>query len=188
MFAFILSKVTYSLGHVFYVSLFAPLIFAIFIFYFLKTGLFFKSVIIITFLLVGTGIVRTALLFPSFVAQGATLDNARKQFEVVINQRGRAMKIGLTGGLWALTEEYYNTYPYASLEKLRDGTALIFFQQRYSGMLTPPPIEGCALFYDRFSKEIPRMFGVRLANTMPGYGYAIYDCSVQVKNETLQKN
>src|SRR3989344_1056302 len=173
-----LGKVTYNMGHVFYISLFAPLMFAIFILFFLEQKWRWKSATVIILLLVATGFVRTALLFPFFLKQEVTLETARADFaKRVISYEGKDKWIGVTGGLWTLTEKYekvyaYNTWP----EKPKKGTALIFFQERYSGMRYPPAIDGCALTYDAFSKRLPQIFGIKLGNTMPGYGYAVYDC------------
>ncbi|MDP2704172.1 MAG: hypothetical protein Q8P01_03030 [bacterium] len=167
-----------SLGHAFYTTLFAPLIFSIFIYLFLESGRFWKSVTITVLLLVATGFLRTTLLFPFFLKQGVTLEEARAHFARLTRPyEGKNVLFGVTGGLWTLTENYekvysYNTWP----DKPKERTALVFFQQRYSGMLTPPPVDGCALTYDSFSKSVPKIFGVKLGNTMPGYGYAVYDC------------
>ncbi|GEM_PF-7088194 len=175
---YILEKITYSTGHVFYITLFAPVIFSILIYLFSEAKIFLRFGIALLFALVATGFLRTALLFPSFLRQEASLNDARSYFtESTSPYKDEDVKIGVTGGLWALTEDYgkvysYNTWP----DKPKENTALVFFEQRYTGMLTPPRVEGCNLAYDKFSRELPKVFGVKLGNTMPGYGYAVYKC------------
>jgi len=89
---------------------------------------------------------------------------------------GKDMRFGVTGSFWSLSEDYHRMYLYDWPEGPKEGTASIFFQQRYSGMLTPPEIPGCVLANNQFSSAVPRLLGVKLGNTMPGYGYAVYDC------------
>ncbi len=166
------------LGHAFYPSLFTPLSFSILIYFFLEKGILQKVAIIVTFMLVVTGIMRTTILFPFFIRQDSTLEQARTHFaELIRPYLGSNAKIAVTGGFWSLTENYKNVYPYNTWpEKPKENTALVFFQQRYSSMLNPPEIAGCSLISDKFSREIPKVFGVKLANTMPDYGYAVYNC------------
>ena len=141
------------------------------------------------FILVATGFLRTTLLFPFFLKQGAALEEARAHFaELVRPLESEDALIGVTGGLWTLTENYekvyaYNTWP----EKPKEKTALVFFQQRYSGMRTPSAIDGCTLTYDSFSGSLPQIFGIKLGNTMPGYGYAVYDCLNKTQNTNYTK-
>lgn len=171
-----LSKAIYS-GHAFYIPLFVPLIFFIFILFFLEKGVFQKTAVIIVFALVATGFARTTLLFPFFVKQEATLERARVGFaELVKNYENQNVRFGVTGGFWSLTENYENVYAYAHGEKPKENTALVFFQQRYSGLKEPPEINGCKVVEDKFSRETPKIFGVALANTMPGYGYVVFNC------------
>jgi len=166
------------LGHAFYPSLFAPLSFSILIYFFLEKGIFKKIAVVVVFGLITTGILRTVALFPFFLKQRASLTEARVRFAELTKPFSESnAKIAVTGGFWSLTENYKNVYPYNTWpEKPKENTALLFFQQRYSGMLTPPEITGCNLISDKFSREIPKIFGVKLANTMPGYGYAVYNC------------
>lgn len=181
--AYAMGKITYTIGHNFYLTLFAPLIFLVFAKLFLEGNIAWKGLTVFVCVLVTTGFIRTTLLFPFFLQQGATLEEARADFaELARPLEGKDGLIGVTGGLWTLSEDYekvyaYNTWP----ERPKEKTALVFFQQRYSGIRTPPAIEGCARTYDSFSRDLPRIFGVKLGNTMPGYGYAVYDCFNHVK-------
>ncbi|WP_395732786.1 hypothetical protein [Prosthecobacter sp.] len=46
--------------------------------------------------------------------------------------------------------------------------------QTYSGLTSPPNIAGYELVYDSFSQEVPRILGVKIANTPGSYNFAIY--------------
>ena len=171
------STVAYSAGHaLFYASLFASIIFALFIRYFLEIGASGKIAVVLLFLLVATGIIRSSLLFPFSLKQGVALDDVRARFTEVARGSDHDSSFGVTGSFWSLSENYGRMYIYEWPSVPRDGTAFIFFQQRYSGMLEPPIINGCDLKQDVFSREVPRFLGVSLGSTMPGYGYAFYQC------------
>ncbi len=174
--ALVLAQIIYTVGHVFYISLFAPLIFAAFIAFFARTKRLGKWLTIAVLALVSLGIVRTALLFP-FMFQQPTLAEARMHFAEAAKALKEGEKIGVTGGLWTLSENYEKMYMYNDWpEPPAEDTALVFFQERYSGLVMPPLIPGCRLETDKFSQDVPHLFGIKLANTMPGYGYAVYTC------------
>ncbi len=172
-------SILYSVGHVFYLVAFAPLLFLGFLRYFWEGGAAPKVAVLVVLALVATGIVRIILLFPVYLQATPTLSEARGVFRAASQQSSiQGLRIGVTGSFWTLSEDYdrmylYNTYP----EKPREDTALIFFQQRYSGLRTPPEIAGCVLIENRFSSTPPHVLGVPLGNTMPGYAYAAYQCS-----------
>lgn len=177
-----LIKSVFPGGHASYITAFAPLIFLILIRFFLEVNKYLKILTIFILVLVSTGFIRTALLFPFFIKQNEHLTEVRVDFAKFSSQYKNKGLIGITGGLWTLTENYEGVYSYNVWpEKPKENTDLIFFQQRYSGMLEPPKIENCNIIEDKFSREIPKFLGIRLANTMPGYGYAAYSC---FKNET----
>ncbi len=175
---FMLGSMIYSVGHIFYLLSFSPLVFLGFIRYFSESGIAARGAVFLTLALVATGIARTVFLFPVFLGQSLDFYGARDAFRKISREYPDShLKFGVTGGLWSLSEDYdrmysYNTWP----EKPKENTAFIFFQQRYSGMLVPPEIPGCALSTDKFSRDLPEVFGIKLGNTMPGYGYAIYKC------------
>lgn len=172
----VLVKLVFSAGHIFYITAFAPLIFLILFHFFLKTGFLGKFLTVSVLVLVSVGIIRTTLLFPFFLRQHPTLKEARANFAEIISAHLSSL-IGITGSLWPLTENYKNVYSYNSWpEKPKPGTGLVFFGQRYSGLLSPPKIKGCEIINDKFSKKIPKLLGFKLGSTMPGYGYAVYNC------------
>ncbi len=174
---FLLIKFVFPAGHVSYFTAFAPILFFVLIHTFLERGRYFKFFIIFIFVLVSIGFIRTTLLFPFFVKQNAHLAEARVDFAKLSSRYKNTGLIGITGGLWTLTENYEGVYSYNIWpENPKENTALIFFQQRYSSMLEPPGIESCKIIKDNFSRKVPKFLGMKLGSTMPGYGYAAYSC------------
>lgn len=179
--AYSIGKIMYTIGHTYYITLFAPVICLVFVYFFFETKRVGQWTTILVFALVATGFARTALLFPFFIQQGQGLKEARAHIAKVIQPyENENVEFGIGGGsgggAWYFFDDYKNVYPYVLPEKPKEKTALIVVQQRYSGKLTPPEVPGCAIKDDAFSKETPKMFGIKLGNTMPGYGYAVYDC------------
>ncbi len=174
----VIYKIVVPLGHMFYFALFSPIIFLVVISFSLESKRWLKILTILVFFLVSTGFLRTTALFPYFLKQDAGLDDARANYLKLVNDyKGQKFLVGITGGLWTLTEDYKNVYSYNFWpEKPKENTSLIFFQQRYSGMINPPEIKGCSIISNSFSNELPKIFGYKLSNTMPGYGYSAYSC------------
>lgn len=169
----------YSIGHIFYLIIFTPILFLAFIQYAINSQNLLSTFFVASvFVLVATGIVRTGLLLPAFLNEGKTFANVRESFRVIAKTHPESdLKIAVTGSFWALSEKYKNMYVYNTWpEKVMDGTGFVFFQQRYSGMLVPPAITGCSLILDEFSSSSPTLFGIKLGNSASGYGYAVYDC------------
>jgi hypothetical protein len=47
-------------------------------------------------------------------------------------------------------------------------------QQSYTGLTSPPVLPGYRLVENRFLSHPARLLGIKVSNTVPGYGYAIY--------------
>lgn len=172
-----LGSMVYSVGHIFYLLIFAPLLFLGFIRYFSEGGVVPKIITVAVLAFVAAGFIRTVLLLPSFLEEGQSFYEVREAFGKVMREHpDKDIRFGVTGSFWSLSEDYHRMYLYSWPEKPKEGTAFIFFQQRYSGLLTPPEIPGCSLTNNEFSSAVPKLLGVKLGNTMPGYGYAVYDC------------
>jgi hypothetical protein len=54
------------------------------------------------------------------------------------------------------------------------GTTWAILQQANRGRQEPPMIPGYTIVEDRFARGRPRIFGIAVANTFGGYGYAVY--------------
>ncbi|MFH1162125.1 MAG: hypothetical protein V1696_02525 [Candidatus Jorgensenbacteria bacterium] len=179
----VLGSMIYSVAHILYLLIFAPLLFLGFIRYLSESGIVPKIITVAVLALVATGFVRTVLLLPSFLEERRGFYEVREAFGKVMREHpDKDTRFGVTGSFWSLSEDYgrmylYNYWP----ERPKEGTAFIFFQQRYSGLLTPPEIAGCVLANNAFSQETPKIFGMKLGNTMPGYGYAVYECHLSIQ-------
>lgn len=118
------------------------------------------------------GYLRTLVLFGFFLAHGLPLEEAREAFRRVLSEHGRA---GVTPSLWVLSEDYERmiAWPAAYVDQL-SGAEVFVTQQNYSGLQAPPELTGFRLVENRFLHRPCEVLGVRLANTVPGYAYAVY--------------
>ncbi|MEK7169288.1 MAG: hypothetical protein AAB377_00975 [Patescibacteria group bacterium] len=174
-----LASMIYSVGHIFYLLIFAPIIFLGFLCYFSEAGNFSKMAVFMTLALVSTAFLRTIILFPSFLKEEPTFAQVREVFAKKSGEhKNDNLKFGVTGSFWSLSEDYGRMYVYPWPEKPKENTAFIFFQQKYSGMIFPPEISGCDISDDKFSGEAPKFLGIKLGNTAPGYNYAVYKCAI----------
>lgn len=174
-----LASMIYSIGHIFYLLIFAPIVFLGFLRYFFETGNFSKMAVFVILALVSTAFLRTVVLYPYFLKQEPNFFQIREVFGKMIQEnKNNNLKFGVTGSFWSLSEDYGRMYVYPWPEKPKENTAFIFFQQKYSGLLIPPEIDGCGLLENKFSPETPKLFGIKLGNTAPGYNYAVYKCAI----------
>jgi hypothetical protein len=119
-------------------------------------------------LLSASGFLRTSLIFPFFVKYGLGRDAGRQKFaEVRTTYEG---SIHLSGGLFSLTDDYHH------VNDLQEGAEYptIVLQQANRGRTQPPGIEGYDLVEHQFSPIQPRLFGLKLGNTVGGYNFAVY--------------
>ncbi|MBX7222303.1 MAG: DUF2029 domain-containing protein [Blastocatellia bacterium] len=86
--------------------------------------------------------------------------------------------VGVTGGLWATTENLPTLYqirkPFGLAPYVRGGGRYLVLQQDGYKVLKPPKIEGFDLIYSDFSPVKPVLWGIPLAQTVPGYQMAVY--------------
>jgi hypothetical protein len=122
--------------------------------------------------LAAAGYLRFLVLFGFFLAQGTPLAEAGDAFRRHLPASGR---VGVTPSLWAVSEEYdrMTAFPLAEGAAGLDADVLLV-QQNYSGLLAPPELAGFRLVEDRFIPHPCRFLGVKVANTVPGYAYAVY--------------
>lgn len=123
--------------------------------------------------LTSLGYVRALVLFGFFLAHGVSLDAARAQLaRLVPMARG---PVSVTPSLWVLSDDYerLRAVPAGVSAAGLEGDLLIF-QQNYTGQSAPSPIEDLRLVEDRFVDRSPRLFGLPVARTVPGYAFAVY--------------
>ena len=119
--------------------------------------------------LTNLGFLRDVALFPFFLKHGFNYTQARASLqEIRANWPG---KIGMTQGLFSLTEDYRNL----SFEsEPAEEPPLFVVQQVNSSQLLPWHLKNYELLEDHFSRVTPRCFGVKLGNTVGGYNFAVY--------------
>ena len=90
---------------------------------------------------------------------------------------GPKAQVGITESLWALFKDFDNTFVYLDWPKAPPkGTTAILFQERYLGKNTPPEIPGCNLKENNFVSKNVKIWKIKLANRVPGYAFALYEC------------
>jgi hypothetical protein len=134
----------------------------------------FKGVSWVLMLGLSTGFLRTALLYPFYLREGLQLKDARERFEHLKRQHPGDTVYRLSYSLWALSEDYPHMRVLES--PARAAREMYVIQQNYMGpgFLRPPEIKGLIREADFFQDRVPRLWGVRLASTIPGYGFAVY--------------
>lgn len=81
--------------------------------------------------------------------------------------------IALTYSLWVLSGDYDRMELVESAKGAMRSSVMIV-QQNYGGLTAPPEIPGFVLREDKFVRDRCTLFGLRLAHTWPGYGFATY--------------
>lgn len=123
--------------------------------------------------LTALGYLRAVVLFGFFLPHGVSLETARADFaRIAPLARG---PVSVTPSLWVLSDdlERLRTVPAHTPAESLEGDLLIL-QQNYSGLSTPPDLPGLRLIENHFVDRPCRLFGLPVARTMPGYGFAAY--------------
>lgn len=163
--------------------LFASVFFALGIYYvsFLeRSGLMRARVTggayVVLAMIAAAGFLRNVAVFPIYLRHGTSLKQARAQFEqlgILQGEETEVLAVGPT--MWALSEQYgsmrYCTHP----ERCGEGIKWFIAQQQFSGRKEPRSrIGDYGLKRDFFVPVTPRLFGIKLANSMHGYSFAVY--------------
>lgn len=120
--------------------------------------------------LTGLGYLRHLVLLGLFLAQGVPLAEARGAFRRLPAEA----RVAVTPSLWVVAEDYERMTVFPLAEGPRAGQDAVMVQQSYTGLTSPPPLPGYHLVENRFLPHPGRLLGIKVANTVPGYGYAVY--------------
>jgi hypothetical protein len=120
--------------------------------------------------LTGLGYLRNLVLFGLFLTQGVPLAEAR----AAVRRLPPRAPLAVTPSLWVVSEDYDRMTVFPLAEGPRPGAGAVMIQQSYTGLTSPPAIPGYHLVEDRFLPRPGTLLGLRVANTTPGYGYAVY--------------
>ncbi len=167
----------------YYLYLMIPLIYIgifVFIFYF-KLSKFLFSITLFLLILPMGGFLREVVLFPFFLTQGVSLEKARTDYALLRSQNTELIKndekIGITISLWPLTYNFSELASDDMIKKTQLKIPYFLKQQIYSGnSILKESYNSCILIHNNFVNESTRIFGIKLANNIPGYSFATYDC------------
>jgi len=117
----------------------------------------------------GAGFYRALAIFPFYVKYGVSLSDARQRV-MQLHEKTREDAF-LDTGLFPLTGDCRGV-TFSENRMLESAT--IVLQQADHALLQAPVIPGFDLVEDRFCGHVPQIFGIKLANSVRGYDYAIY--------------
>lgn len=115
------------------------------------------------------GYLRFLALFGLFLTQGTPLDEARAAFRRIPPD----LRVAVTPSLWVGSEEYERMTVFPLAEG-PPAAGAVLVQQSYTGWTSPPALPGYRLAENHFVPRPGLLLGVRIASTVPGYGYALY--------------
>ena len=129
-------------------------------------------VIIGIFLISSLGFLRKIVLFADSMQNGMNYDQARKILSDIRNNNNGVFL--LTKGLFTLTEDYDDIiledvgfFRYKNCD-------FAVYQQANRSKTKPPQIDGFQLIKNFYSSHIPKFLGIKIANTVKGYNFAVY--------------
>jgi hypothetical protein len=130
-------------------------------------GAFFAVALIIISL-------KHIILFPFFVKYGMGLQEARDMFrETMAGDRDTPVLLYGTH-VWTLSEAYDQMYE-VSPAQFYTGR-FILLQEESQHPDAPQTENGCVLRQSFYANHVPKILGITLSQTVPGYNFALYDC------------
>lgn len=132
------------------------------------------------FSLMSIGFARHVALFAAYRTHGVPYEEAQAHVRELLAKHVGAPVI-VDGGLWTLLDRFDHVYqrstdlgtplePTPDLEK-----PMLIVHQWYEHLDAPPAIPGYQLVWDDFIRDSPpRVLGVRVGLSMPGYAFAFY--------------
>ena len=116
------------------------------------------------------------VLFPTFLASGVSLAEAREKFEQLPLKPNE--RIGVDGTIWPVSEKYDQMYLWGDEEDVKYPTTTIIMREGLNGWTELPEAWSyCKKTKDFSMHKKPVLFGVTLARAIPGYAFNVYDCS-----------
>ncbi len=133
----------------------------------------YSSALIFAFLV--ASMLKPLILFPPFLADGMNLYEARAQFANIVKEDSPA-RIELLGShMWVLSESYDKMIAGEALAKYQIPKYMLL-REEGEAPEAPQELGPCMLTHNFYTFKKPTLFGIRLANTTPGYNFAVYDC------------
>ena len=111
------------------------------------------------------GYARRTLLFPAHISSGMLYEDAREMISKI-----DAKKITVTASLYSLPPDIRKV-----TDNKNDTAAnYLIYQQNFSGLLSPPEVEGYELLDNKFIRQPVKVAGIKIASSPPGYQFALY--------------
>jgi hypothetical protein len=112
---------------------------------------------------------RDVALFVDYRAEGVSFAEAQKEFDQLAHSTGQV--ISVSESFWVLTDHFEQI---RIVERGAASGDLMVLQQNQRGSLSPPVIPGYRLLSQHFVSHPPKLFGLPIARTMPGYSFAVF--------------
>jgi hypothetical protein len=121
------------------------------------------------FTIFSLGLVRDVALFVDYRAEGVSFAEAQKEFDQLAHSTDQV--ISVSESFWVLTDHFEQI---RIVERGAVSGDLMVLQQTQRGSLSPPIIPGYRLLSQHFISHPPKLFGLPIARTMPGYSFAVF--------------
>lgn len=112
---------------------------------------------------------RDVALFVDYRAEGVSFTDAQKEFHQLVHSTGQV--ISVSESFWVLADHFEQI---RIVERGAASGDLMVLQQTQRGSLSPPVIPGYRLLSQHFVSYPPKLFGLPIARTMPGYSFAVF--------------
>jgi hypothetical protein len=122
------------------------------------------------------GFIRTAVLYPFYLKAGLRLNDARRIFDEFKRSQPSGVVYQASYSLWVLSEDYARMRVVIPTQSHLNPKEPYVLQQSYMGpaFQRPPVLPGFQLQKSFFVSGVPRLWGLKIASTMPGYGFSVY--------------
>jgi hypothetical protein len=112
---------------------------------------------------------RDVALFVDYRAEGVSFAEAQKEFDQLVHSTGQVVSV--SESFWVLADHFEQI---RIVERGAVSGDLMVLQQTQRGSLSPPVIPGYRLLSQHFVSHPPKLFGLPIARTMPGYSFAVF--------------
>jgi hypothetical protein len=114
-------------------------------------------------------LMRDVALFIDYNAEGVSFAEAQKDFDHLA--RSTDQVISVSESFWVLADHFEQI---RIVERGAVSGDIMILQQTQRGSLSPPVIPGYRLLSQHFVSHPPKLFGLPIARTMPGYSFAVF--------------
>jgi hypothetical protein len=126
--------------------------------------------LVVALALPSIGFLRIVLLYPFFLHSGTPQAEAQALFARQLATIPEPL-LYVSRSVFLLTDDYNRIVDYG--DKVPQGKVLVMTQYR-SGRTVPEVLPGYQMIYENFNPSPVKLFGISVANTIPGYQFVIY--------------